>query len=139
MKTNMPILPVEKMVEDMPESIKSAFFSAVKQNTTDILDGVGQLKTAKPFKNPKNINEVIANYIWRLLCFDYCEEKPHCCIPVNAFWDLEITCQKEFDKENWREKHKQLKEKLDVLITTAEKKFPMIKNAKRWGKLLGVI
>jgi hypothetical protein len=52
-----------------------------------------RLKAKKPFpkmdfSHADAILHASANYIWRILCFDFCDFAPHNCMPVTANWDI---------------------------------------------------
>jgi hypothetical protein len=53
----------------------------------------GKLKTKKPypnmdFKHADAILHASVNYVWRILCFDLTNFRPHNCLPCTADWDI---------------------------------------------------
>ena len=53
----------------------------------------GQLKATKPypkiaFAHDDALLYASSNYLWRILCFDLCDFRPHSALPCTATWDL---------------------------------------------------
>jgi hypothetical protein len=86
--TNMPM---------MPNIMKGV--AAIECNAAQIVARVcmnqrtGKLKPCKPFPKISTLQDdtllhASANYVWRILCFDLCDFRPHNSLPCTAIWDL---------------------------------------------------
>jgi len=117
----MPVLPVNQMVLDLPP-YEEALIRAAFHKT-------GRMRATKPYRKitrPKF--EGSANYVWRMLCFDFCDFRPHSCMPVCADFDL----PGDYDERRAKVKI------LDKLIKRVESVIPVTaqKGIMRWGKTL---
>jgi hypothetical protein len=87
--SRMPTLPIERMVRDLPCNSERIIRAAFRQH-----DGTNAiLRTTKPFRKidmdaDNAMFEASANYVWRMLCFDYVGHAPHNCMPCTADFDL---------------------------------------------------
>lgn len=147
--SSMPKLPVEVMVSGCDENearIVRACFNGRN----------GCLKASKPFgridfdgDTDEALFKASANYVWRMLCFDYAGFGKHVCMPVTA--DLDVSAvyyekygRPRFDdpaKESERADRKARIKYLDLLIKRAESTLPVTLQAGviRWGRALGVL
>jgi len=94
--SNMPILPVDRMVRDLPpysaSIVRAAFIGATdKLRATKPYRRVGRTDPGAEFKGS-------ANYVWRMLCFDYVGSRPHSCMPVTADFDIPGNCAERREK-----------------------------------------
>lgn len=124
---SMPKLPVEKMASKMGDE---AIFILGAFNG-------GKLRASKPFphiegNDVEKLYKACVNYVWRMLCFDFVDEKPHNCMPYCATWDIDqFFYQKEgmgeITKGEEREQRKKTIEFLDSLIKKAESEISIFK------------
>ena len=88
-----------------------------------------------------------ANYVWRMLCFDYCGFHPHNCIPITADWDIGAAFyvreeNGEFaSREDRRDAEKSVRVALDALVKRVESVLPLTaqKGVMQWGQALGML
>lgn len=112
----------------------------------------GHLKTAKPFNTreckagqPDANFKGTANYVWRMLCFDFLSFAPHCCMPVTADWDLHVGRPRlEYGSDAYKTQQSNDKAYIDYLnglVKRAESNLPVTAQAgaMRWGRALGII
>lgn len=127
----MPKLPIAELVkgltDDEAKLIRAAFSTR----------GEKALRTAKPFAKvnrdaPDAMFQGSANYVWRMLAFDYVGYHPHSCMPVTADWDIPI--------RDYEERRKYTKQ-LDDIIKRAESNLPltMQRGTMVWGRALGYL
>ena len=110
----------------------------------------GALRASKPFDTADCIEgkpdarfKGMANYVWRMLCFDFLPYAPHVCMPVTAEWDLHASYPRfaygsgEYVEQKIHQK--ELRVWLDRVIKTAEANLPITRQggAMRWAKALG--
>lgn len=79
-------------------TISNEALDAVECNAAKVVFGVcfnkrtGKLNAKKPYKistlQDDTLLHASANYVWRILCFDLCDFRPHNSLPVTAIWDL---------------------------------------------------
>jgi hypothetical protein len=136
----MPKLPVDVMVADLSDDeariVRAAFNSR------------NGLRASKPFHDreckygaPDAEFKGAANYVWRMLCFDFCSWAPHVCMPVCADFGIWSSLD---DGGNWREVTERVRlrtKELDALIKRVESKLPVTaqKGVMRWARAFGVI
>jgi len=84
------------------------------------------------------------NYVWRMLCFDFCSNRPYACMPVTADFDLchffyTLEKQGAMGTEERRQMEKDTRKSLDDLIKRFESTLPVTFQAgtMRWAKALG--
>lgn len=139
----MPDLSVRELCKGLSDSQADIIRACFKRN--------GGLRASKPFKKidyyaPDALFKGSVNYVWRMLCFDFCNFHPHCCTPITA--DLDVCTvyyrwekQGVYTKEERRTKEKEYRSMLDELIKKAERNLPILeqKGALRWMNALGVV
>lgn len=149
--SRMPILPLSTMVadcNDQEKEIVSAAFTTRGVKNKD--DGFAKLRASKPFARVETFEQGCANYVWRMLCFDFCSFHPHCCMPVSADFDLSWGLehrdgervrygQPGYDEQRHRER--ELTEQMKALIDRVESVLPVTaqKGVMRWGQALGML
>ena len=124
MITRMPMLDVEQMTEGLTPDESKLVRAAIWK---------GHLRTAKPFrKRPCTMFQGQANYVWRMLCFSYCNWSPYCCMPVTADFDIPV---QPYDKR------REITQALDDICKRAEKNLPLQlqRGTMAWGKAFGLI
>ena len=125
----MPTLPVEMMLADcnnVEAGIVRAAFNGCK------------LRASKPFgrinyadHSGKALAQACANYVWRMLCFDFVEHTPHSCFPVCADFDISHYFYKKFgcvlfaDNTEYHGCVKKTVAGLDALIKRIETGIPV--------------
>src|ERR1700741_4112293 len=87
----MPVLPVDLMVKDLDD--RSARIVRECFNSRSYRNGCAQLRASKPYKRVAGRDDeamiaACVNYVWRLLCFDFCDWAPHVSMPVTADFDI---------------------------------------------------
>lgn len=110
--------------------------------------GKKRFRKSKPFKQVETPEQGYANYIWRMIAFDFAGCAPYNCLPVMADFDvyrglsIETGFDGRFDdpgyqgfKDNERMKIKDL----DELVKRVETAFPpeMMSGILQWGRALG--
>lgn len=117
--SRMPVLPLDKMCSDLTDYEESLVRAAFNRTT-------GKLRATKPFRliSADAEFEGSANYVWRMLCFDFCDFSPHSCMPVCADFDI---------PGGYQERRKRAKV-LDGIIKRVESVVPMTVQvgAMRW-------
>ncbi len=87
--SSMPTLPIEEMVLNLPSNNARIIRAAFRAS-----DGTSaKLRATKPFRKidvdaDDAMFKASANYVWRMLCFDYVARRPHSCFPCTADFDL---------------------------------------------------
>jgi hypothetical protein len=128
---SMPILPVDEMCADLGEYDEKLIRAAFNRTT-------GKLRTTKPFRRfdvsaDDALFKACANYVWRMLCFDFVDLRPHSCLPVSADWDVRLVLRERgaCDGESTRQA-------LDDLIKQVESVMPATAQAGvlRWAGLV---
>lgn len=138
----MPALPVDTLCNGLAEGEAKLVRAAFKGN---------KLRATKPFRrvNPSEEGAAFkasANYVWRMLCFDYAGFSPHSCLPVTADFDMSAVCRVSygvtgFDHENRRHAQNACKgwvDTLDGVIKRAESNLPITlqRGVMQWGRVL---
>ena len=129
----MPKLPVEAMCADCDER-EARLIRAAFNSRTDCL------RATKPFRRidfegDEALFEASANYVWRMLCFDFCGFHPHNCMPVCADWDIGRVCSNRerrggyADSKDRRADEKAALDVLDALVKQAESVLPITAQA----------
>lgn len=141
----MPNLPFDRMVADCDE--REARIVRAAQNKRS-----GGLRASKPFgridfdgDEDEAIFRASANYVWRMLCFDYCGFHPHNCMPVTADWDFSAVYytreqRGEYsDHADRKADQKSAQDALDALIKRVESVLPVTaqKGVMQWGAGFG--
>lgn len=99
--SSMPTLPIEAMVKDLPSNSARIIRAAFRAPG----DTSAKLRATKPFRKIDTdaddaMFKASANYVWRMLCFDYVARAPHNCIPCTADFDLyrvlRVQCKKAY-------------------------------------------
>jgi len=143
----MPNLPFNKMcavcTDDEAKIIRAA------QNRRN-----GSLRASKPFSkidfdgNEEDaLYKASANYVWRMLCFDYCGFRPHNCMPITADWDIGAVFYVKQNRDEYADYKERLaaetsvRDVLDALIKKVEAVLPVTAQAgvMQWGQALGMI
>mgnify|MGYP006310798495 CR=1 FL=1 len=139
----MPDLSIRELCKGLSDSQADIIRACFKRN--------GGLRASKPFKKidysaPDALFKGSVNYVWRMICFDFCDFRPHVCMPVCADFDIGVIYMNYerkgiYTKEERREKEKEYRNMLDELIKKAESNLPitMQKGALRWGQALGLV
>lgn len=112
--SKMPILPVDAMCKDLSDYEEELIRAAFNRTT-------GKLRATKPFRKVDKTAPFAffggeANYVWRMLCFDFCAFSPHSCMPVTA----------DFDIPGSYDKRREVAKVLDALIKRAESVAPIV-------------
>ncbi len=86
---DMPTLPIERMVRDLPCNSARIIRAAFRRSNGE----TAKLRATKPFRKIDTdaddaMYKASANYVWRMLCFDYVARAPHSCMPCTAYFDL---------------------------------------------------
>ena len=135
----LPILPVEAMVTGLSDSdawiVRAAFVRS------------GRLRTNKPFRRVTSHREGCANYVWRMLCFDYAGFGKHSCMPVCAEFELSdaIVAQQGYNAcygqagyDVQRDREKALRAAMEALIKTAVSTLPIGAGTMLWARAFGI-
>lgn len=145
--SRMPNLPFDKMCEGCDEREVRIIRAAQNRRT-------GGLRASKPFgridfegDEDEALFKASANYVWRMLCFDFCGFHPHNCMPITADWDIGAVYYTreengEFtDHADRRAAEKSVREALDALVKRVESVLPvtMQKGIMQWGQALGML
>jgi hypothetical protein len=98
----------------------------------------GCLRSTKPFKrvdfnddSDRAVFEASANYVWRMLCFDFVAYRPHSCIPVMADCDVAAVYYSRWkrgeyaSRDDSRDVGKAVLKALDATIKLAESVMPL--------------
>ncbi len=114
----------------------------------------GQLKFSKPFgrieptdSTEEAVCKGCANYVWRMLAFDFSGYGKNACMPVTADWDISAAlyrrdedagCKESNRDARWNE-CKGIRDRMDSLIKLVESVVPLTAQAgvMRWGRALG--
>jgi hypothetical protein len=143
----MPKLPFDLMVADCTEDEARIIRAACNSRT-------GCLRATKPFgridfhgDKDEALFRACANYVWRMLCFDFVEHRPHSCMPCTADFDIGAVYhlrEKHGDYSDRDERFRAervLRDSLDVLIKQAEAVLPITaqKGAMAWGRAFGIV
>jgi len=143
----MPKLPFDDMCADLDDS-EARIICAAQNSRNDCL------RVTKPYKHidfDGDLDEALfkasVNYVWRMLCFDYCGFTPHSCLPITADWDIGAVFynrEKQGDFYSYKERRdaeKSVVATLDALVKRAESVLPITAQVgvMRWGKALGMI
>jgi hypothetical protein len=144
----MPTLPIEAMVRDLTDNgakiIRAAFLRS---------DGTSaKLRASKPFRKidptaPGAGFKAYANYVWRMLCFDFVPYRPHNCMPCTAGWDVCMVIKHRYEQRerdgfdnpiSRRDLERERLVALDALIKQAESVMPITaqRGAMSWRGLV---
>lgn len=128
----MPVFPVDEIVADLNDGEADLFRAVLNKRT-------GALRASKPYRmtthNHENaVFEACANYMWRMLCFDFCDWHPHVCMPVTADWDI-LSVNR--GREDQHEFSKVVTSGLDALIKRIEAHIPVTaqRGIMRWARV----
>ena len=145
--TIMPKLPFEAMCEDCDER-EGRLIRAARNSRN------GRLRASKPFNRidfhgneDEALFKACANYVWRMLCFDYVDCRPHSCTPCTADFDIgAVYLLREkrgdyADRNDRRRNERIMLMTLDALIKRAESVLPVTaqKGAMAWGRVYGLV
>lgn len=138
----MPKLPVDAMVADL-DGREEKLVRAAFRGATDTL------RATKPFRTidygaDDALFKACANYVWRMLCFDYAGFHPHNCMPVTADWDIGAYYYRHpdyADRSKRRDAERSVRDALDALVKRVESVLPIMaqKGVMQWGRALGMI
>jgi len=143
----MPKLPFDKMTAGMTDCEVRIICAARNSRT-------GCLRASKPFgridfdgDDLEVLFKASANYVWRMLCFDFVIAHPHSCMPICADLDLSAVFygyEQRGDYASYDERkaaEKDARNGLDALIRQAESAMPVTeqKGAMRWAKAYGLV
>jgi len=131
----MPTLPVEAMVASMTDGEAALIRAAFSRPN----GATAKLRATKPFRKvdptaPGAGRKAYANYIWRMLCFDFVPYRPHNCMPVTADWDVCAVIKHRYEERerngfdnpvSRRELERDRVAMLDALIKRAESVLPV--------------
>jgi len=143
----MPKLPFDRMVAGCTED-EARIICAARNSRT------GCLRASKPFGHidfhgdgDEALFEACANYVWRMLCFDFVGYRPHSCMPYTA--DFDIGCVYHLrekrgvypDRDTRRREERVLRDLLDALIKRAESVMPITaqKGAMAYRQVFGIV
>lgn len=131
--SRMPNLPVDSMCEKVSDSDAEIVRKAFRKS--------GDLRATKPFKRATTLFEGQCNYVWRMLCYDYCDFHPHCCMPVTADFDISAALYNSMDRDERWEFVKKEKERLDEVVKLAESALSVLAQAGalRWARAFGMV
>ena len=145
--SRMPNLPFDLMVADCDERETRIVRAAQNSRSKG-------LRASKPFGRINfegDLDEALfkasANYVWRMLCFDFCGFHPHNCMPITADWDIgAIYYTREENGEypdhaDRRAAEKSVRDALDALVNRVESGLPVTaqKGVMQWGQALGIL
>jgi len=145
--SRMPKLSVDVMVAGCDENETRIVRAAFNSRT-------GCLRASKPYSrialdgdDDEAEYRASANYVWRMLCFDYAGFHPHNCMPVTADWDLGAvyyTREGQGDyasRDERRDAEKSARVALDALVKRVESTLPVTlqRGVMQWGRALGMI
>ena len=122
----MPTLPIEEMTRDLTSNSALTIRAAFRRS-----NGVtAQLRATKPFRKiDTNSDDAMykasANYVWRMLCFDFVACRPHRCIPCTADFDLYAVLEAQGDCDNVDQAVRNMVIVLDQQIKLAESVMPV--------------
>jgi len=143
----MPKLPFEAMRDICDEKSGRMIWAARNSRT-------GCLRASKPFgridfhgDGDEALFKACANYVWRMLCFDFVAYRPHSCMPCTADFDigavyhLRERCGDYPDRDARLRAERVLRDSLDALVKQAESVLPVTeqKGAMAWGKAFGIV
>ncbi len=130
--SSMPTLPIEEMVLNLPSNIARIIRAAFRAS-----DGTSaKLRATKPFRKidigaDDAMFKASANYVWRMLCFDYVARAPHNCMPCTADFDLYRVLKVQCD--NAHQAARDMTLVLDQQIRMAESVMPITRQAVAWA------
>lgn len=142
--SRMPKLPVDEMCAGLDDRDSRLVRAAFNSRT-------GCLRASKPYRKidydgPEDeaLFQAYANYVWRMLCFDFCGFHPHNCMPVTAEWDIGAVYYGRpgyEDSADRRAAEKSAMVALDALVKRAESVLPLTaqKGVMQWGRALGMV
>jgi len=145
--SNMPKLPFDAMCEDLNEGSARMIRAACNSRT-------GCLRASKPFRcidfhgdEGEALFRACANYVWRMLCFDYVGHRPHSCMPCTA--DFDVGAVYHLREQHGRYPNRDARQRaerilldaLDALIKQAEAVMPITaqKGAMQWARAYGIV
>ena len=141
--SRMPNLPFNDMCAGCDEREARIVRAAQNKRT-------GGLRASKPFgridfegDEEEALFKGSANYVWRMLCFDFCGFHPHNCMPISADWDLSAVyyCREQrgeySDHADRRVDEKAARVVLDALIKRVESVLPVTaqRGVMQWVRL----
>ena len=145
--SRMPNLPFDRMVADCDEREARIVRAAQNKRT-------GGLRASKPFSRidfEGDLDEALfrasANYVWRMLCFDFCGFHPYNCLPITADWDIGAVFYireengEYSDHTDRRADEKAAQVALVALVKQVESVLPVTaqKGVVQWGQALGML
>lgn len=121
----MPSLPINALCVDLDKKGERLIRDAFRRN--------GHLRATKPYRRINGCSgedeyKACANYIWHMLCFDYCAFHPHHCIPVTAVFDIKTIYYHRYDMSEYNERRRVrriITNGLDALIKRTEANLPV--------------
>ena len=122
----LPILPIEEMVRGLTANSARTIRAAFRRS-----NGVtATLRASKPFRKidptgPRAEFEASANYVWRMLCFDFVASRPHNCFPCTADFDIYAVLKARGDCDGVHKATRDMTIKLDQQIRIAESVMPV--------------
>jgi len=142
--SRMPNLPFDDMCAGLDDREARIVRAAQNSRTKG-------LRASKPYgridyDGPEDeaLFQASANYVWRMLCFDYCGFHPHNCMPVTADWDIGAVYYGRPGYEESADRRaveKSVTVALDALVKRAESVLPITAQAgvMQWGRALGMV
>ncbi len=145
--SRMPKLPFDKMTADFEEH-EARIVCAARNSRT------GCLRASKPFgridfegDDLEMLFKASANYVWRMLCFDFVDFRPHSCMPICADFDLGAVFYSYQERGNYANRDERkvaeraVRDGLDALVKRAESVIPVTeqKGIMRWAKAYGLV
>jgi hypothetical protein len=145
----MPKLPFDEMSAVCDDS-KGNLILAARNSRSKCL------RASKPFPKidfdgdeERALWEGSANYVWRMLCFDFATSRPHCCMPCTADWDIAVVFRNREIRGDYaglgdgarQNAVREYRESLDALIKQAESVMSVTAQAgvMQWGRALGMV
>jgi len=131
----MPVLPIEDMVADCTDYHASLVRAAINRAS-------GRLRATKPFRTIDTTGDdayfkACANYVWRMLCFDYAGIRPHNSMPVTADFDIYNVCKAQPvnpTSTDYHDSARDMVRRMDDLVKRVEALLPITsqKGVMQW-------
>jgi len=142
----MPKLPFDKMTAGFT-NYEARIICVARNSRT------GCLRASKPFgridfdgDDLEVLFKASANYVWRMLCFDFVNSRPHSCMPICADFDLGVVFYGYEQRGDYascderRAAEKDALKGLNALIKRAESVMSVTeqKGIMRWARAYGL-
>jgi hypothetical protein len=137
----MPKLPFDAMITAAGLDEKEARIIRAAFNGR-----TGCLRASKPHakitgSDDSALEKASANYVWRMLCFDYVGWGKHACMPVTADWDIAFVLRDQHGRDGYFDLVRQETVALNATVKRFESTIPVTAQAgtMRWGRALGLV